>query len=396
MTMNSESRTRKKILLRPDKTKWKAVMQDEYVSLLKNKTWRVVDRSKDQHVLFNRWVFRRKIEADENIQKYKARFVVRDFEQIHEVDFDEIFVFVVKQLSYKILFVIQAMFEWKCHQMNVKTAFLHDKIEKEIYVESSDEFSELKNKVLMLVKTLYDLKQTLRRWYLKLKDFLVFKEWKASSFDTSVFIHLTGLILIVYVDDINILDSRENQIIVFKKVLATEFEMIDLEECVYYLSLHVSKKSEEIYLHQADFVQQILNRFALNDIKSVSTSTTSNSKLAINKTEIATQDFTRLYQAMIESVNYLSIVSRPDIIFATDRIARYMSNSTENHMKEVHRLYAYLKESMHLGLFYKMHFKKTIQEMIDSDWDNCSDIFRSTGGWIFKLADSSVSWSSKR
>ena len=74
------------------------------------------------------------------------------------------------------------------------------------------------------------------------------------NFDISVFIHLTELILIVYVNDIDIFNLRKNQIIVFKKILTTEFKMTDLEKCAYYLSLHINKKSEKIYLHQVDFV----------------------------------------------------------------------------------------------------------------------------------------------
>ena len=38
--------------------------------------------------------------------KYKARFVTRGFEQIHEVDFDVTFASVIKQSSYKILFAL--------------------------------------------------------------------------------------------------------------------------------------------------------------------------------------------------------------------------------------------------------------------------------------------------
>ena len=396
MALDPEPRNRKEALQRPDATKWIDAMQDEYNSLMKNKTWEVVDDPKDQHVISSRWVLRRKLGADGNVVKYKARFVGRGFEQIHGVDFDETFASVVKQPSYRILFALQAMLGWKCHQMDVKTAFLHGDVDEVIYIRPPDGFPETNGKVLRLRKALYGLKQSPRLWYLRLKKFLTSKGWKASSFDTSVFIHPSGMILTVYVDDINIFGKSEDNIIKFKKELAEEFEMTDLGECAYYLGLHVHMRPEGTYLHQASFIQQILNRFSLNDIKPVSTPTNLANKLTANKDETAAQDFTRLYQAMVGSVIYLATVSRPDIAFATSRISRYMSNPSDNHMKEVHRLYAYLKGSMNLGLMFDTQSKNNIQGMVDSDWGNCPDTTRSTGGWIFNLGGSPVSWSSKR
>ena len=53
-----------------------------------------------QHVLLTRWVSCRKLGSDGQIHRYKARFVVRGFEQVHEVDFDETFASVVKQIIF--------------------------------------------------------------------------------------------------------------------------------------------------------------------------------------------------------------------------------------------------------------------------------------------------------
>ena len=396
MALDPEPRNRGEALRRQDADKWTNAMQDEYNSLLKNKTWEVVDRPKNQHVLSNRWVLRRKLGADGSVAKYKARFVARGFEQIYGVDFDETFASVVKQPSYKILFALQAMLGWKCHQMDVKTAFLHGEVDEVIYIEPPNGFPEKDGKVLRLLKALYGLKQSPRQWYLRLKKFLTTKGWRVSNFDSSVFMHPSGLFLTVYVDDINIFGENENDIIEFKKTMSKEFEMTDLGQCAYYLGLHVHVRPEGIYLHQASFIQQILNRFSLNDINPVSTPTNPTSKLTANKNETASQDFTRLYQAMVGSVNYLATVSRPDISFATSRIARYMSNPSDEHMKELHRLYAYLKGSKNLGLMFPSRSTDNIQGMVDSDWGNCPDTSRSTGGWIFTLGGSPISWSSKR
>ena len=396
MALDPEPNTMREALRRPDADKWQAAMQDEYNSLIKNKTWTVVDRPHDQHVLSNRWVFRRKLGEDGHVLRYKARFVVRGFEQVHGVDFDETFASVVKQPSYKILFALQAMYGWKCHQMDVKTAFLHGEVQENIYLQPPDGFPEDNGKVLRLNKALYGLKQAPRQWYLRLRASLLKSGWTPSSFDPSVFIHPKGLFLTVYVDDINIFGKTDEAIAPFKEALLQEFEMTDLGSCAYYLGLHVHMTNKGTFLHQSNFVQQILNKFQLNDVHTVATPTDVSSKLTTNKGETATKEFTRLYQAMVGSVNYLATVSRPDIAFAVGRAARYMSNPSEEHMKELRRLFAYLKATMNLGLRYNPGINNTLHGMVDSDWGSCVDTRRSTTGWVFSLGGSPVSWSSRR
>ena len=180
-------------------------MQEEYDSLLENKTWEVVDRPKDRKVLTGRWVFKRKLGSNGQIARHKARFVVRGFSQIYGLDFDETYASVVKSASYRILFALQARYGWKCHQMDIKTAFLNGDLEHEIFVEPPEGYPEARNRVLKLCKSLYGLKQAPRQWYFKLRAFLEENGWRVSNFDPSVFIKDNeNLIMEVYVDDINI------------------------------------------------------------------------------------------------------------------------------------------------------------------------------------------------
>ena len=68
----------------------------------------------------------------------------------------------MKFFSFRTLFVIAAKKRLHVHQMNVIIAFLYDFIDIEIYVTQLDEFVVNSKLVCHLIKTLYDLKQTLR------------------------------------------------------------------------------------------------------------------------------------------------------------------------------------------------------------------------------------------
>ena len=74
--------------------------------------------------------------------------------------------------------------------MDVKSAFLNDYINEEVYVEQPPGFKDEKkpNHVYKLRKALYGLKQGPRAWYERLRDLLLSKGFKMGKVDTTLFI----------------------------------------------------------------------------------------------------------------------------------------------------------------------------------------------------------------
>jgi hypothetical protein len=98
-------------------------MMEEYQSIMKNDVWEVVPRPEGKSVVTSKWIY--KASADNNIEKYKARFVARGFSQKEGEDYDETFAPVAKYTSIKSIIAIASVMGWKLHQMDVKTAFLN-------------------------------------------------------------------------------------------------------------------------------------------------------------------------------------------------------------------------------------------------------------------------------
>jgi len=66
-------------------------MRAEYASLLENQTFDFVDNvPSDRKVISCKWVFKRKVNPD-NSTRFKARLVIRGFEQIGGIDYQETF-----------------------------------------------------------------------------------------------------------------------------------------------------------------------------------------------------------------------------------------------------------------------------------------------------------------
>lgn len=81
MAMRQEPKTYEQAIRASDGKRWKEAMDEEYHSLVKNGTWKLVSSPTDQKVIDNRWVFKLKQNTDGSIERYKARLVVRGFTQ---------------------------------------------------------------------------------------------------------------------------------------------------------------------------------------------------------------------------------------------------------------------------------------------------------------------------
>jgi len=75
------------------------------------------------------------------------------------------------------LLVFVSHMNFMLYQMNMKSTFLNDYINKEVYVEQPLDFEDphLENHIYKLKKALYGLKQALRTWYDRLCKFLIEK-----------------------------------------------------------------------------------------------------------------------------------------------------------------------------------------------------------------------------
>ena len=82
----------------------------------------------DRQAIENKWIFKRKTDADGSVTIYKARLVVKGFRQVHGVDYDEIFSLIAMLKSVRIMLAIPAFYEiW---QMDKKLLSLMDLLNK--------------------------------------------------------------------------------------------------------------------------------------------------------------------------------------------------------------------------------------------------------------------------
>ena len=91
------------------------MMIEEYQSIMKNDVWDVVPRPKGKSIVTSKWIYKIKHDADGNIEKYKARFVVRGFSQKEGIDYEENFAPVARYTSIRSVLTLATVMKWKRH-----------------------------------------------------------------------------------------------------------------------------------------------------------------------------------------------------------------------------------------------------------------------------------------
>ena len=108
---DDDPRTVKEAVDSKDGKLWKEAMVDEMASLHKNEAWDLVELSVGRKPIGNKWVFKKKTNAEGKVEKYKARLVAKGHSQVPGIDFGDIFSLVAKVVSIRLLlFVVVTLF----------------------------------------------------------------------------------------------------------------------------------------------------------------------------------------------------------------------------------------------------------------------------------------------
>ncbi|KAM1172658.1 hypothetical protein ACFX2G_023218 [Malus domestica] len=123
-----------------DSKRWQEAMKSEMDSMYQNQVWTLVDPPEGIVPVGNKWVFKRKIGVDGNVETYKARLVAKGYRQREGIDYEETFSPVAMIKSIQILLAIAAYHDYEIWQMDVKTAFLNGYLEEELYMTQPEGF----------------------------------------------------------------------------------------------------------------------------------------------------------------------------------------------------------------------------------------------------------------
>ncbi|WRX11048.1 Reverse transcriptase [Theobroma cacao] len=263
-------------------------MQEELDQFTRSRVWSLVPRPSNHHIVGAKWVFRNKVDEQENVVRNKARLVAKGYNQEEGIDYDETFTPVARIEAIRLLLAFACFLNFKLFQMDVKSAFLNGLIQEEVYVEQPPSFEDFEKSyhVFKFHKALYGLKQALRAWYERLSKYLVEKGYDKGNIDTTLFIkrYLNDLIIVqIYVDDIVFGATNEALCKNFAKEMQGEFEMSMMGELRYFLGLQIKQSEEGIFINQERYTHDMLKKFDMLKLKSISTPLSPSTKIDLDE-----------------------------------------------------------------------------------------------------------------
>ena len=375
---------------------WQAAMEKQMEALTSNETWRVVEREtvpRGANVLSGKWVYNEK--EQENGEKIKkARWVVRGFEQREEdIDWDDLTAATVRAQTTRILFALAAAERWDVQQMDAVAAFLNGEIKEEVFVEMPMGWKQ-QGKVCKLQKTLYGLKTSPAIWYGLQASFLQSLGFEQSRYDPALFSKRGpgGVVFVSsHVDDYLMTGSDRQGVQELKSAMAGRFKMKDMGAAVSYLGMEIEKKEGAIELRQAKYTTQLLKETGMWEVKQKSTPMEAGLELqAVAENKAVRQGD---YRKLVGKIQWLAVVTRPDISYAVSRLASVAQGPTEEAWGALKRLLRYLRGTVDRGL--RFGGKEELRGYSDANWAE-GESAKATTGIIFMMNGGPIHWFSRR
>ena len=101
---------------------------------------------------------------------------------------------------------------------------------------------------------------------------------------------------------------------------------------------------------------------------------------------------------LVGKLNYLSVVSRPDLSFAVSSLSQVLKNPSKEHWFLTEKVLRYPKGSFDLGRSFKSSNELKLVRFCDSDWGGDPNERRSFSGCCFKVSkfSSVICWSYRK
>nr|GAT59056.1 predicted protein [Mycena chlorophos] len=391
----------------PDWPHWEKAIREELEMLEKNGTWELADAPHHANIVGNKWVFRIKRDAAGRVVRYKARLVAQGFSQVEGVDYFDTFAPVARLGSVRTILALAARLDLELHQIDVKGVYLNGELTdcERIFMRQPLGFPypNSTGKVLRLVKMLYGLKQSGRRWYQRFAEICESMGLTRCSTDQAVFYHQDAngfVVLAVHVDDCTIGGTNTALVNEMKSGFARYVEIVDLGEIHWLLGIEVKRNRQErtLSLSQTSYIQSIVRRYNLDDLKPLSIPMDPNVTLSSAQSPRTADELARMrsvpYKEAVGSLMYASLGTRPDITFAVTKLSKFSSNPGPAHWEAAKRVIRYL----HGTSRWELTYGETTRELtgwVDADGSQ-EEERPAISGFAFLIDGGAVSWNSKQ
>jgi len=418
-------RSFKEAMESPEKDKWLTGIKKELHNFKSRGCFEQVKRSsitRGKTVLKARWIFVKKVEQDGSI-RYKARLVIKGYDQIAGIDYTESFSPVATDTTIRTMIAI-CLFKvsWVIEALDVEAAFLNSPIDEEVYVEIpegflDEDFDDIEKNnetrrlnVAKLLKAVYGTVQAPRCWMKTFAEALIEIGFKRSYVDSCLFIYISPesgeveAIIVVYVDDAAI-GGQPDTVDWVKSEIAKRFNITDLGDLTKHLGVWykkcVDKYGRYMRVSMTDYVKEIVKDYKSYTGKEPREFATPGypGKTVLKADEEEEAEMHPEYRAMVGKLMWMVKKIGVECTNVARELATQMEKPNTLHWKHVGRFVGYLSKQLEEEGMYALKLRKPkslkIEAWCDSDYASNKDNRKSISGNIVTLGGCIVSWTSK-
>ena len=380
------------------KQQWLQAMSEEYQALLENGTWILVKRDDlpgDCKPIGCKWVFKVKRDSLGNVERYKARLVAKGFQQTYGVDFEETYAPTAKAAAVRTIASLAAAKGLELEQVDFITAFLQGSLKEKVYMEQPEYFGLGKEYVCCLQKSIYGLHQAGNVWAEKLSAALLSIGFVVSHGDNALFHKQDASVhCCAHVDDMLLCGPREG-IEEVKSALGGQLKMKVLGKAEFYLGMEILRDitAGTITISQVGKTGEILSTFEkyVGNGRDLPVPHDVQQRLYAKDQELFLEP--QLYRAVVGSLMYLMVGTRPDLAYALGILGQWQHEPTMAAWEAARGVLGYLSRYPRLGLRFGGNIQ--LKGYCDSDWGGDIGTRRSRSGVVFTLGHGPLVYRSK-
>ena len=397
----------KEAMASDDKEKWQKAIDEEHDRMVRNKVWKVVPKSdlpQGAKIMTTTWACKKKPNGT-----YRARLNARGYEQVDGVHFDSssIAAPVTNDITIRIVLILMLMASWYGELLDVNGAFLMGLFEngERIHLHVPEGFERFypANVVLLLMRTIYGLKQAAKMYWIATLDAMYDMNYKRCKVDPCLYYQWFQDELVIWlswVDD-NLCVGPKNRVLLAKKEMMDRFDCDEIGNMDEYVGCKLERDYEKrtMKFTQPVLLQSFDDEFELPDGKAPVTPAPAGDTLMKGKpNESMSANDQKKYRSGVGKLLHMVKWSRPECMNRVRELSRFMGEGTYGHMHAMLRTMKHCISKPTRGLTLKpsmtwngdRNFEFVVRGKSDSDYAKCTDTRKSISGYCTYLCDAVV------
>jgi hypothetical protein len=248
-----------------DSESWRTAATYEMDKFNELEVWEAIDPFKGMKVLGARWVFSIKRKPNGTIDKFRARYVAKGFNQQLGIDCNETYAPTASLNTLRLLIALGLRFGLSTATFDVSSAYLYSPIEEDVYIQPPVEiFPHLKGKVMKLKKAMYGTKQAARCWWKFFKQTVEKLGFVASEIEPSLYLFKKGkgfVIICLHVDDGFAMASDNSLLQQLKAGMMAGLEVKWSNKVERLVGINIDYSLEGVSLSQSQMANQIVQKY---------------------------------------------------------------------------------------------------------------------------------------